>query len=142
LYDPCFVAYALETAHLNLRDEYLPYRHLIGRVIIDVSFFSLAILLLYDELTLHFWAKQKNPGIETVVNKLDTIDNEFRFFKMEVLAGRPDFNVETVWLTLFRLCLDWTTKTSSYVRPNAAAPIGSTFPKYIGTRGCRPSTLD
>ena len=37
----------------------------------------------------------KNHAIETVVNKLDTIDNEFRFFQMEVLAGRPDFMVDT-----------------------------------------------
>ncbi|KAK4058212.1 tRNA(m(1)G37)methyltransferase [Microbotryomycetes sp. JL221] len=59
-------------AHLNLRDEYLPYRHLIGQVILD-----------------------KNKQIKTVVNKLDTIDNEFRFFKMEVLAGVEDFKVQT-----------------------------------------------
>ena len=39
---------------------------------------------------------QKNKALRTVVNKLDTIDNEFRNFKMEVLAGDPDFVVETV----------------------------------------------
>lgn len=32
----------------------------------------------------------KNPTIETVVNKVDTIDNEFRFFQMEVMAGKED----------------------------------------------------
>ncbi|KZS93296.1 guanine-N(1)--methyltransferase [Sistotremastrum niveocremeum HHB9708] len=58
-------------AHLNLRDEYLPYKKLIGQVILD-----------------------KNPAIRTVVNKLDTIDNQFRFFKMELLAGEPDYIVE------------------------------------------------
>ncbi|GAA95279.1 uncharacterized protein L969DRAFT_92462 [Mixia osmundae IAM 14324] len=57
-------------AHMNLRDEYLPYKHLIGEVILS-----------------------KSHRLETVVNKLDTIDNEFRVFKMEVIAGKPDFNV-------------------------------------------------
>ncbi|KAF8560111.1 hypothetical protein OG21DRAFT_1492514 [Imleria badia] len=58
-------------AHMNLNQEYLPYKHLIGQIILD-----------------------KNPGIKTVVNKLDNIDTKFRFFKMEVLAGKPDFVVE------------------------------------------------
>ena len=55
-------------AHLNLRDEYLPYKAIIGQVLID-----------------------KNRFIRTVVNKLDSIDHTFRFFKMEVLAGDDDF---------------------------------------------------
>lgn len=56
-------------AHLNLRDEYLPFRYLIGQVILD-----------------------KNPStIRTVVNKLDSIDAEFRFFQMELLAGEDDY---------------------------------------------------
>ncbi|PWN35121.1 uncharacterized protein FA14DRAFT_120613 [Meira miltonrushii] len=57
-------------AHVNLRDEYAPYRFIIGQVILD-----------------------KNTAIRTVVNKLDTIDNEFRFFKMERLAGDDDYMV-------------------------------------------------
>ncbi|CAE6532728.1 unnamed protein product [Rhizoctonia solani] len=58
-------------AHMNLRDEYLPHRFLVGQVILD-----------------------KNKTIRTVVNKLDVIDTEFRFFKMEVLAGEPDFIIK------------------------------------------------
>ncbi|GAA6010292.1 hypothetical protein JCM10207_005159 [Rhodosporidiobolus poonsookiae] len=58
-------------AHLNLRDRYLPHRHLIGQVILD-----------------------KNKSLRTVVNKLDSIDNVYRNFQMEVLAGDADFNVE------------------------------------------------
>ncbi|KAL4069843.1 Met-10+ like-protein-domain-containing protein [Scleroderma yunnanense] len=58
-------------AHMNLNKEYLPYKKIIGQVILD-----------------------KNPAIKTVVNKLDSIDNTFRFFKMELLAGEPNYIVE------------------------------------------------
>ncbi|NXG69946.1 TRM5 methyltransferase, partial [Baryphthengus martii] len=54
-------------AHLNLRDHQLPYRHLIGQVIID-----------------------KNPGITCVVNKTSIIDSTYRNFQMEVLAGESN----------------------------------------------------
>ena len=57
-------------AHLNLREEYSAYRYLIGQVILE-----------------------KNNQIRTVVNKLDSIDNEFRFFKMERLAGDDEYEV-------------------------------------------------
>ncbi|KAE8222501.1 hypothetical protein CF326_g8366 [Tilletia indica] len=56
-------------AHLNLRDDYLPYRFLIGEVILDKNL----------------------RAVRTVVNKLDTIDAQFRFFDMELLAGVPEF---------------------------------------------------
>jgi tRNA (guanine37-N1)-methyltransferase len=39
-------------------------------------------------------SSQKNLGLKTVVNKLDSIDSEFRVFKMEVLAGDDDFIAE------------------------------------------------
>ncbi|NXM08033.1 TRM5 methyltransferase, partial [Tyrannus savana] len=54
-------------AHLNLRDHQLPYRYLIGQVIID-----------------------KNPGITCAVNKTSIIDSTYRNFEMEVLAGEKN----------------------------------------------------
>ncbi|KAN0066228.1 tRNA(m(1)G37)methyltransferase [Thecaphora frezii] len=56
-------------AHLNLIDLYLPFRYLVGAVIVE----------------------KNATSIRTVVNKLDTIDTQFRFFKMELLAGDDDY---------------------------------------------------
>ncbi|WEW58592.1 tRNA(m(1)G37)methyltransferase [Emydomyces testavorans] len=59
-------------AHLNLRDQYLPYRHLIAEIL-----------------------KDKNPSVRTVINKIDDVGatSEFRTFAFEVLAGENDTNV-------------------------------------------------
>lgn len=54
-------------AHLNLRDHQLPFKHLIGEVMID-----------------------KNPGITSAVNKVNNIDNTYRNFQMEVLSGEEN----------------------------------------------------
>ncbi|GAB5572917.1 E3 ubiquitin-protein ligase RNF139 isoform X4 [Prionailurus iriomotensis] len=54
-------------AHLNLRDHQLPFKHLIGQVMID-----------------------KNPGITSAVNKINNIDNMYRNFQMEVLSGEEN----------------------------------------------------
>lgn len=68
---PTGFAQAGHVAHLNLRDEFKPYGSLIGQVILD-----------------------KNSKVETVVDKVDTIDTKFRTFKMNVLAGKDDLQVE------------------------------------------------
>lgn len=57
--------------HVNLRDHLLPYKNLIGEVLID-----------------------KLIGVKTVVNKNAAIDSTYRNFQMEVLAGSPDFVTE------------------------------------------------
>lgn len=51
-------------AHLNLKPVMLEYKHLVGEVLLD-----------------------KNKHIKTVVNKTNSIEETFRFFKMELLAG-------------------------------------------------------
>ncbi|GIL89794.1 hypothetical protein Vretimale_16566 [Volvox reticuliferus] len=58
-------------AHLNLREEQLPFRHLIGAVLLD-----------------------KNPHLKTVVNKVGSIENEFRVFQMEVIGGESRLETE------------------------------------------------
>ncbi|CUM62944.1 uncharacterized protein PRCAT00000504001 [Priceomyces carsonii] len=68
---PTGFAQAGHVAHLNLRDEFKPYGQLIGQVILD-----------------------KNPKIDTVVDKVDTIDTKFRTFQMKILAGKDDLIVE------------------------------------------------
>lgn len=68
---PTGFAQAGHVAHINLRDEFKPFGSLIGQVILD-----------------------KNSKVETVVDKLDTIDTKFRTFKMNVLAGKDDLIVE------------------------------------------------
>ncbi|KAI3988163.1 hypothetical protein MKX01_011952 [Papaver californicum] len=52
-------------AHLNLRDEHLPYKKLIAQVVLD----------------------KNKPKIQTVVNKVESIQNEYRTMQLEVLAG-------------------------------------------------------
>lgn len=60
-------------AHLNLQEVHAPHRALIGQVILD-----------------------KNPKLRTVVTKSHEIDNTFRNFPMEVIAGEVDFAAEVV----------------------------------------------
>ncbi|KAK1325303.1 tRNA (guanine(37)-N1)-methyltransferase 1 [Acorus calamus] len=52
-------------AHLNLGEEHQPYKKLIGQVVLD----------------------KNKPKIQTVVNKIDSIRNDYRTMELEVLAG-------------------------------------------------------
>lgn len=70
-------------AHLNLRDELLPYRKIIGSVLLD-----------------------KNPRVHTVINKIGSIENEWRVFTMELLAGK-DLTVTEVKQHGARFSLDF-----------------------------------
>ncbi|XP_066321985.1 tRNA (guanine(37)-N1)-methyltransferase isoform X4 [Miscanthus floridulus] len=59
-------------AHLNISDDLLAYKNVIGKVIYDKNY----------------------PRIQTVVNKVGTITNEFRVPKFEILAGKNDMVTE------------------------------------------------
>jgi len=52
-------------AHVNLRSETLPYKYLIGKAILD----------------------KNSKTIKLVVNKIGNIENEYRTFPMEIIAG-------------------------------------------------------
>ena len=58
-------------AHMNLRDEYLKYKYVIGELILE-----------------------KNPSIKTVVNKIGKIENIYRTYNMEILSGEENYFVE------------------------------------------------
>lgn len=70
--NPSGFAQVGHVAHLNLRDQFLPYKHLIGQVLLD-----------------------KNSQVKTVINKIRVVgtDSVFRTFPYEVLAGPDDLNV-------------------------------------------------
>ncbi|XP_038900022.1 tRNA (guanine(37)-N1)-methyltransferase 1-like [Benincasa hispida] len=73
-------------AHLNLRDEHLPYKKLIAKVVLD----------------------KNKPKIQTVVNKIDVISNDYRTMQLEVLAGNHSL-VTTVVENGLRFHLDLAT---------------------------------
>ncbi|KAJ5336863.1 uncharacterized protein N7506_004885 [Penicillium brevicompactum] len=58
--------------HINLRERYLPYKHMIAEILMD-----------------------KNPTIRTVINKIEDVGSKsvFRTFPFELLAGENDLNV-------------------------------------------------
>ncbi|CAG7961672.1 unnamed protein product [Penicillium salamii] len=58
--------------HINLRERYLPYKHIIAEILMD-----------------------KNASIRTVINKIEDVGSQsvFRTFPFELLAGENDLNV-------------------------------------------------
>ena len=58
-------------AHLNLRSSQLPYKNIIGQVILD-----------------------KNSKIKTIVNKTEKLSNVFRTPELEVIAGENNLETE------------------------------------------------
>ncbi|GBN12131.1 tRNA (guanine(37)-N1)-methyltransferase [Araneus ventricosus] len=56
--------------HINLKPDLMDFKHLIGQVLLD-----------------------KHSSIKTVVNKAHIIENEFRNFSIELLAGEPKYEV-------------------------------------------------
>jgi tRNA (guanine37-N1)-methyltransferase len=71
-------------AHLNLRPEQLPYRALIGQVLLD----------------------KLRPAVRTVVHKEGEISSTFRSLPLEVIAGERDLRV-TVQHGAARLRFDY-----------------------------------
>ena len=69
-------------AHVNLNDEALPYKFLIGRAILD----------------------KNRPRIRLVVNKIGNIENEFRTFPMEILASVDKIDGSDFSVTVEGLC--------------------------------------
>lgn len=105
---PCSFEIAGHLAHINLREELAPWRYIIGRVILD-----------------------KNPVLRTVVNKLGNIENIFRTFPMEIIAGENNTLVdmrhcsaqfafdfrEVYWNS--RLQTEHDTLVQNYIPPNS-----------------------
>ena len=60
-------------AHLNLHEDQMPYRNLIGQIILD-----------------------KTPNLRTVVTKIGYIKETYRFYELECIAGEPDYNTTLV----------------------------------------------
>lgn len=57
--------------HVNLKSHLVPYKKLIGDVYRD-----------------------KIPGIRCVINKIQTIENTYRNFQLELISGEEDYEVE------------------------------------------------
>jgi tRNA (guanine37-N1)-methyltransferase len=74
-------------AHMNLREEFMPYKNVVGEVILD-----------------------KNPHIKVVVTKVGSLEGDFRTFKMEIVGSREGLTnplIATVSENQMRLKIDF-----------------------------------
>ena len=116
-------------AHVNLRDDCLPYKYWIGRVILDLN----------------------QPTIKTVVNKIGIIetDNVFRTFKQEVIAGNnaePDWSITTVYEHGCSFQLDfrnvyWNSRLSGEHR-RLVQLIKNSYSQQLEQTDCNPNTMN
>ena len=58
-----------DIAHMNLSDEQMPYKNVIGKAILD-----------------------KNTQLRTVVTKIGKIEATYRFYSLECIAGEPKYD--------------------------------------------------
>ncbi|XVF04065.1 hypothetical protein REPUB_Repub05bG0049100 [Reevesia pubescens] len=84
-------------AHLNLREEHIPYNNVIAKVVLD----------------------KNKPKIQTVVNKIEAIHNDYRTMQLEVLAGNRSLMTTVVenglysCSTLPLLCRYWNSRVAT-----------------------------
>ena len=115
-------------AHVNLREEALPYKYLIGKAILD----------------------KNTPRIRLVVNKIGNIENEFRTFPMEILAiasgkvGSDDDGCFGFAETAERLCAGTTSGVSNSSQTSSQAVQVKIGPQHqslmqveVREHGCR-----
>lgn len=87
-------------AHLNIRDELIPYKHLIGQVILDKN---LNIRTVVNKVRAKFGMFVHVPAGAQALAKgephplqVGTITNDYRVFQMEVIAGDAQTETEVV----------------------------------------------
>lgn len=101
-------------AHLNIRDELIPYKHLIGQVILDknvniqtvvnkASRSSQSMLNFQGATAAQLTDFKRRMRPSTGVSpypwrapQVGTITNDYRVFQMEVVAGEPQTETEVV----------------------------------------------
>jgi hypothetical protein len=117
-------SFVIVSATLNLNDEYLPCKSIVGQVTLDVCAHIHAQLVqgLMN-------AVQKNKGVKTVANKFNSIDTEFRFSKMELLAGTRGFRRPTQRVVPANTKSSRSTRRTTCLRPISQRSTG--IPDYV-----------